>query len=194
MAFADGSAIECITLKAFFVMQILLQKPSQKGKSKVHVVHLKRRLNLWKQGEIASLVHEGRYIQRYLLSRLRPSDDDAIAQNFGKMMEQGKVRNALQYLSRNTTGGVFSLDDKILLVCPILSCYCDQPNNVLQDKHSPGHPADPSSLLPSSLKLHLFNPIIFDNLNTDSIQRAATECSPRYSCQRFLEHRPRRSF
>ena len=78
--FAEGSAMECIALKASFVMQILLlQKPSQKSKSRDHVTHQKRRLDLWKQGNIPSLVEEGRCIQRYLLSRPRPSDDDAIA-------------------------------------------------------------------------------------------------------------------
>ena len=52
-AFAEGSAMECIALKASFVMQILLlQKPSQKSKSRDHVTHLKTRLDLWKQGNI----------------------------------------------------------------------------------------------------------------------------------------------
>ena len=68
-AFADGSTMECIALKASFVMQILLlQKPSQKSKSRDHVTHLKRRLDLWKQGDIPLLIQEGRCIQRYLLS------------------------------------------------------------------------------------------------------------------------------
>ena len=96
-AFASDSAMEYIALKASFVMQILLlQKPSQKRKSRDHVTHLKRRLELWKQGDIPS------HIQQYLLNRSKPSDVDAIAWNFGKMMEQGKVRSALQY---HTTGG-----------------------------------------------------------------------------------------
>ena len=91
-AFADGSAMECIAMKASFVMQILLQKPSQKTKSGDHVTHLKKRLDLLKQGDIPLRIQEGRCIQRYLLSRPRPSDDDAIARNSGKMMEQGKFK------------------------------------------------------------------------------------------------------
>ena len=44
-----------------FVLQILLlQKPSQKSKSRDHVVHLKRWLELWKCGDIQSLLQEGR--------------------------------------------------------------------------------------------------------------------------------------
>ena len=89
------------------------------------------------------------------------------------MMEQGKVRNALQYLSRNTTGGVLSLDDMISMDSlnsePILRSTRD----VLQDKHPAGKHSDPSSLLTSSLQPDLFNPIIFENLNADSIQCAS---------------------
>ena len=46
-AFANGSPMESIALKTSFVMQILLlQKPSKKSKSKDHISHLKRRLEL----------------------------------------------------------------------------------------------------------------------------------------------------
>lgn len=113
-AFTDGSALQCIALKASLVMHALpLQKPSQKSKARDHVAHLKRRLEMWREGNIQVLIQEGRCIQRHLTKRPRPSDDEAIARNFGKMMEQGKVRSALQYLSRHTTGGTLSLDDMI---------------------------------------------------------------------------------
>ena len=89
------------------------------------------------------------------------------------MMEQGRVRSALQYLSRNTSGGILSLDDMIptgsLNSEPILRSTHD----VLQDKHPAGSLPDPSSLLTSSPESDLFNPIIFESLNADSIQRAA---------------------
>ena len=173
-AFAEGSAIECIALKASFVVQILLlQKPSQKSKSRDHVTHLKRRPDLWKQGNIPSLVQVGRCIQRHLLSRPRPSDDDAIARNFGKMMEQVKVRSALQYRSRKTTGGILHLNDMIPTGSPNSEPTLQSIRDVLQDKHPTGNPPDPSFLLPSSLDPNLFNPIIFENLNADSIHRAA---------------------
>ena len=48
-AFANASALESIALKASFVMQILLfQKLSQKSKSRDHVIHLNRQLELWR--------------------------------------------------------------------------------------------------------------------------------------------------
>ena len=76
-------------------------------------------------------------------------------------------------MSRNTSGGILSLDDMIptgsLNSEPILRSTRD----VLQDKHPSGSLPDPSSLHNSSPESHLFNPIIFENLNADSIQRAA---------------------
>ena len=174
-AFASGSAMESIALKASFVMQVLLlQKPSQKSKSRDHVTHLKRRLEMWKQGDIPSLTQEGRCIQRYLLNRSRPSDDDAIARNFGKMMEQGKVRAALRYLSRNTTGGVLSLDDMIPTVSSSSNSEPElrSTRDILEDKHPAGKSPDPSSLLSSS-EPALFDRIIFENLNADTIHHAA---------------------
>ena len=148
---------------------LLLQKPSQKSKSRDHVAHLKRRLELWKCGDIQSLLQEGRCIQRYLTNRSRPSDEGVIARNFGKMMEQGKVRNALQYLSRHTTGGVLSLDDLI----PGPDNELRSTRNILIDKHPAGKPPDPSSLLPGSTDLDPFNSIIFESLNADAIHLAA---------------------
>ena len=173
-AFANGSQLESIALKASFVMQILLlQKPSKNSKSKDHISHLKRRLELWKQGDIPLLIQEGRYIQRYLHNRPRPSDDNAIARNFGKMMEQGKVKSALRYLSRNSTGGVLNLDDMI----PSASSGSEQvlrsTRDVLQDKHPTGKPPDLSSLLTSSSETNILNPILFENLNADTIRNAA---------------------
>ena len=107
-AFANGSQMESIALKASFVMQILLlEKPSKKSKNKDHISHLKRRLELWKQGDIPLLTQEGKCIQRYLHNR--PTPLHVLLANRGK--------SALRYLSRNSTGGVLSIDDMIPSAC-----------------------------------------------------------------------------
>ena len=170
-AFADGSALQCIALKASLVMQtLLLQKPSQKSKARDHVSHLKRRLEMWKEGNIQALLQEGRCIQRYLTKRPRPSDDEAIARNFGRMMEQGKVRSALQYLSRHSTGGILSLDDMI----PTGSDdELRSTRDILKEKHPPGRCPEPSSLLSNTTNCDPFNSIMFESLNADIIHSAA---------------------
>ena len=127
-------------------------------------------MELWKQGDIPLLIQEGRCIQHYLHNRPRPSDDNAIAHNFGKMMEQGKVKSALRYLSRNSTGGVLNLDDMI----PSASeQVLRSTRDVLQDKHPTGKPPDLSSLLTSSSETNILDPILFENLNADTIRNAA---------------------
>ena len=56
-AYADGSDLETIAIKACTVAPILLlQKPYRTSKSKDHVKHLQRRLDMWHNGEIESLI------------------------------------------------------------------------------------------------------------------------------------------
>ena len=70
-AFADGSTMKSVALKASFVMQmLLLQKPIKRSKAKDHISHLKRRLELWKQGNIEALVQEGKCIENSSSTRL----------------------------------------------------------------------------------------------------------------------------
>ena len=52
-----------ISLKAAFVLlDVALQKPSPKSKTKDHQEALSKRLTLWKEGEISKLVREGRFL------------------------------------------------------------------------------------------------------------------------------------
>ena len=124
-AFVNGSTIECVSLKALFIMQmLLLQKPARKSKMKDHINHLQRWLELWRLGNIQEGL--GKCIQKYLRNWPRPSDDEAIACTFGRMMEQGKVHMALRFLSRKTSGGVLKLDDLV-------------PAQQIRHAHCPGH-------------------------------------------------------
>ena len=98
-SYADGSSLESIAMKASAIAQILLlQKPNRKSKSKEHVTHLQRRLNLWHKADIQSLLDEGRCIQKYLHTSPRPSDDQVLARTFCRLMMQGKVQKALRHL------------------------------------------------------------------------------------------------
>ena len=150
------------------MQMLLLQKPSKRSKAKDHISHLKRRLELWKQGNIEALVQEGECIQKPLVNKPRPSDNDAIARNFGRMMEQGKVKAALRYLSQNTSGGVLKLED---VVPANGSSEMHTTHDILIDKNPVGQPPVPQSLI--SITPDLTDPIIFDSLNANTIQHAA---------------------
>ena len=97
---------------------LLLQKPSKKSKAKdhMHVKHLQRRLELWKDGNVESLLRESKCIQDRMASRNRPmnpacSSTSNPTKHFVKQMEKGNVRNAIRTLSQNKTKGVLKLND-----------------------------------------------------------------------------------
>ena len=153
-------------MKAITLIQtLLLQKPSKKSKTKDHISHLKRRLDLWSSGDIQQLLDEGRCIQARMISRIAPRKNDVDGHIFRSLMAQGKVRNALSYLSRDQSGGVLGLDDIIPQSQGLTT------RDVLRDKHPPGKPACPESLLPDSSET--VNPIIYSNLDAECILQAA---------------------
>ena len=159
-------------MKASTILQILLlQKPSRTSKSKDHVTHLQRRLDLCHKGDIQILLDEGRCIQKHLCKLSRQPDNAAIARTFSHQMMQGRVQNALRYLSRNTSGDVISLDDLVPVASSNGETELHSTRNIPQEKHPPGKPPKESSLLTDTTEM--VNPILFDNLNADAIHRAA---------------------
>ena len=50
-AYAEGSALECVAMKAAMTMPaLLLQKPSSRSKAREHALHLESCLKLWLDG------------------------------------------------------------------------------------------------------------------------------------------------
>ena len=63
----NRSPMQHLALKAAIVLlAVALQKPGQRSKAKEHQECLEKRLTLWRNGEIESLLREGRMIQRRL--------------------------------------------------------------------------------------------------------------------------------
>ena len=93
---------------------LLLQKPSHKSKSKEHATHLQRRLELWRDGDILSLLEEGRCLQKHLQHTSKPPNEDTIAHVFSCLMMQGKVKSAMNYLSQNSSGSILRLENMLM--------------------------------------------------------------------------------
>ena len=148
-------------MKAITLIQVLLlQKPSKRSKTKDHICHLKRRLDLWYKGDLRKLLEEGRCIQNRLISRRASCKNDIDGHIFRSLMAQGKVWSALSYLSCEQNGGVLGLDDIIPQTHGLTT------RDVLRDKHHTGIPACPESLIQ-------FNPIIYCNLDAECILSVA---------------------
>ena len=98
---------------AIVLFATALQKPSMKSKAKDHQECLTRRLALWKEGEIDSLLREGRSIQKRTLKTKRAKPPDK-AKIFAKLVMQGQINSALRYLSDDDCGGVLPLTDDVM--------------------------------------------------------------------------------
>ena len=66
---------------------------------------------------------------------------------FRDLMEKGKVKNVLRYLSSDHTGGILRMEDSVPVTNrngDVIECSVQ---DVLVEKHPNGKPASPSALL-----------------------------------------------
>ena len=145
---------------------LLLQKPYAKSKSKDHMLHLSRRLSLWKNGCISELLHEGRSIQKRFVNTGRKQDDEQTARIFSKLMMEGK---ALRFVSDISKGGEHSLDQTVPDNGPL------QVRDVLRSKHPSAKTIQENSLLYGPIDS--IDPVIFDAIDGSLIHTAALRIS-----------------
>ena len=153
-SYGEASAMELIARKAAMVMPILLlQKPHARSRTWDHVQSLKRRMILWESGNIDTLVQECRTIQDQLRTGQRYGNSNDNKQHttrvFVRLMLQGKVKAALWVLDTQDKSGVLPLNRTV----PSSSAQ-PAPQQTVRDiliqKHPPGQPAHPETLLQSS--------------------------------------------
>ena len=97
-AFSEKTALEGIAMKAAMIMPaLLLQNPHQRSNSKQHSALLEHRLKLWSQGDMESLLNEGRTIQQEVNKKRgkRERQNQDVARTFAKQMMEGKVKAAM---------------------------------------------------------------------------------------------------
>ena len=160
-AYATGSALESIALKAAMIMPVLLlQRPHVKSKEKDHATHLTRRLSLWSRGDIHSLVSEGRTLHSIFSKsrRNKPfSDASSVARRFSQLMMSGKVKAALRLLSSDCDGKVLPFSSDVM--------------ESLVKKHPKKRPPVSSTLVDDSAVSPHF--ILFDQLDAVRVRRVA---------------------
>ena len=152
---------------------LLLQKPHSRSKTKEHVKHLERRLQLWKDGNLNSLLDEGSAIQsqfdRECRGKIKPTDQ--ISRTFSKLMMEGKVRSALRLISEGNNGQLLRLDNLVEN-----GNTNNPPETVLEallKKHPPKQPAKESTIVTPNIQLTEPHPIIFDKIDGQLIRSTA---------------------
>ena len=139
---------------------LLLQKPTRNSTAKQHGEYLKKRLNLWTAGHFDELKREGAAIQEQLKKQQRRDEtQDHTAKVFAKLMMQGKVHAALRLLDKAASLGVAELTDKTM--------------KALANLHPAAKPANEQIL--KTGELPYFDPVIFTNINEQSIAKAANK-------------------
>ena len=152
------SPLKDIAFKAIMVMRsLLLQKPSQKSKSKDHLRALERRLELWETGEVMELLKESDTIQKNMKATNKTTSINEISKKFTREMRKGNIHNAMKLLTNNMKNGVLPLNKKTL--------------EQLKQKHPQRRDADPEIMLPD--KPEEIHPIKFDSIDAENVRKAA---------------------
>ena len=172
-AIGEGSSLESIALKAIAVAcALLLQKPGRTSKDRDHVLLLEQRMKLWKEGDLISLIAEGRAIQSRLKCHPSKQSEAQITRSFTKLMFEGKTRAALQLVSGHHCGGVLNLDEVADPADP--NCVV---HDVLRAKHPSAQPLHINCLLPDWADPPAVHPVVFASLDAAVIQSAALRTS-----------------
>ena len=169
-AYAEGSALECVAMKAAMTMPaLLLQKPSFRSKAREHALHLERRLKLWMDGKLDDLVHEGHTIQQQLTQsqQSQRKDDDRTARLFAKLMMNGKVRAALRLVTQANGSGPLPLNS---IANPNDPTSTQTVRDVLLEKHPPKQPPKKSTIAKPDTPVAEPHPVIFDEINGQMIR------------------------
>uniref|UniRef100_A0A1X7VA35 Uncharacterized protein n=1 Tax=Amphimedon queenslandica TaxID=400682 RepID=A0A1X7VA35_AMPQE len=143
-SYADSSCLESIALYAAMTMSaLLLKKPID--------------------GDVESLLQEGRVNQSSLKFTNRSNSSNSIAKRFSDLMLIGDVKGAIRLLSNRENGTVLSLETII---------NDRSVKEILHDKHPNGQPIKPSALV-SGPSHSISHPILFDQLTPDLIRATA---------------------
>ena len=160
-AFATGSALEQIALKAATVLPLLmLQKPCRSSKTIVNIKCLVKRLELWKEGDLTSLLREGRAIQARLPKAHPSRSEQQLSRSFAI---HGKTQAALQLLSNKGKGDVLHLNDVVGN-----SSISTTVKDVLKSKHPDAVAATSDSIINESPPV--CHPVIFESIDATLIR------------------------
>ena len=155
--FNNKSAMEQIAIPLLVIfLPLMLQKPSQNSKKADHTRNLKRRLNMWKKGELRELFSECAEIQKRLKKSKRKEEN--ASRGFVRLMMEGRVRQALKLVNADTDiCGVHEMSDNV--------------RRILQEKHPAAE--DPREEALDNSDIRRVENVIFEDINASLVQKSA---------------------
>ena len=160
----NKSEFRDISFKVVFVMHaLLLQQSNRKNKAKKNKEILSRRLMLWKESKLTDLFNEAQVIQSRLKQSVKTNiDSDSLDRKFRNLITSGNVSGALRLLDSNPSSGLLDLNDDTI--------------KLLHEKHPKAKPFCERMALNAAVNPERkFDPIIFDDVTPELIQRIALQ-------------------
>ena len=116
--FNRATKLNGIALKMVMIIPaLLIQKTSAKSKAKQHTESLRKRLELWRKGDLTKLLQEAAHIQAGFKKPKVQNPDEAanhVSKRFAKFMSEGNISAALKLLDNNASTGVLKLTDEVM--------------------------------------------------------------------------------
>ena len=157
-SWTSKSALRDIAWKCVMTMpQLLLQKPAKTSKSKDHVEALKRRLILWKNGDILELLRECKTIQARIKSTTPSKSTEATSKKFATLMKQGNISAAVKLLTSNMSAGILPLNEETM--------------KLLHEKHPDAEECSLDAIVEEQMPdVH---PVVFEAIDEEAVREAA---------------------
>ena len=157
--FNESSVVDVFSLTAFlFIIQLILQKTSKNSKVSENKTHLRRRLELWREGNISELVRECELIQKRLKAEMR-SDKTQTQKVFSRFMLEGNVNAALRWIASSSSSNGAPVD------------LTESTVRLLKEKHPEPKPVNDDCLLAGPIQAP--DLVRFDELDEESIYNSA---------------------
>ena len=154
--YVTSTSLESVAMTALMVIfPLLLQKPTKKSKTKDHNRFLEKRLQWWREGNISSLIKEGKAIQ----NRFRSSSSTNKQNNekvFARLMLQGKIAAALRWIT-NSRGTLLKATPQVI--------------STLASKHPQAAPVSDENILKGPI--YQVDDVIFEHIDAQAIYIAA---------------------
>ena len=114
--FNSSTIFNSVALKVFMTLpSLMLQKPLRlRSKAKDHADCLRRRLELWRKGDIEFIFKEIKHIQSKLVFSKRPRSQEDRSCIFTKLVMEGKLNAALKFLDEDSGKGVRKLSESFI--------------------------------------------------------------------------------
>ena len=161
--FNNKTAWEPIAIHLLIVfIALMLQKNAKISKMRQNTEYLKKRLDLWRDGNLSAIMSECEEVQRRMQSKSPKQKEESVMRGFSRLMMSGKVRQALKLVDADSeVTGVHAMNDEI--------------REVLQRKHPEAEPAQQIAL--SLSEVPAVENVIFEEINAAMVIKSAADTS-----------------